>query len=73
MNSRYPWNKLVKPGDSFTWKNVDDEASLRTQAHKLGQRRRVVYSVRKVPPMVPLDQRKAARQVIVVTYVNGVL
>lgn len=45
MNTRYPWHKLVRPGDSFVWRWRKDERSLRSQAHKQGKRRGLVYTV----------------------------
>lgn len=47
-NYRYPWGKLVKPGDQFIWARKEDENSLRVGAVKLGKRRSIVLSVSRI-------------------------
>lgn len=42
----YPWHKLEKPGDCFNWKDPNDEASLRVQASRYANRRKIIISVR---------------------------
>lgn len=71
MNKRYPWDSLEKPGDSFTWRKLEDERSLRSQANKQGMRRGLVYSVRKRPVLSHRSQRTVPA--LIVTLVHGVV
>lgn len=43
---RYPWERLKNIGDGFTWKDRDDERSLRSQACKQQRRRGIVIQVK---------------------------
>ncbi len=71
MRTRYPWDKLKKPGDSFAWGILSDERSLRSQANKQGVRRSVAYSVRKRRIKSKRSQKTVLA--LVVTLVHGVL
>lgn len=57
----YPWELLESPGCSFIWPNRRDEASLRSQASKLGKRRSIEISVALIDGG------------ILVTYVRGLI
>jgi hypothetical protein len=59
----------VKPGDQFLWKNLKHEQSLRSQAHKQGCKRGVIYKVNKRMLLL----RGKPIQALVVTLTNLVL
>ena len=46
MPTKYPWHRLKKPGDHFTWQRGADEPSLRSQAYKHGLARNIIISVK---------------------------
>jgi len=68
LNKRYPWDSLEKPGDSFVWKKIEDERSLRSQANKQSTRRGLVYRVNK---RRRVNSRAKPVPELVVTLVHG--